>query len=92
MTNQKQRPAHEIRIGSVKATIWANRSEKAGMWYCVTFTRLYKVAGQWKRTSGFGINELPTVSRLADDALRWVQQQGGSPAQIVIPIVTQPTV
>jgi len=89
MTTQKQRPAHEIRHGSVKAAVWANQSQKTGTWYCVTFTRIYKANGVWKRTGGFGVNELPVVGKLAEEATRWIQQNGkqSGPVQTQLAIV-----
>jgi hypothetical protein len=90
MTNQKQRPAHEIRVRTVKASIWANQSQKSGTWYCVTFQRIYKVGDVWKRTSGFGVNDLPEISRLAEQATRWIEQTTKMPVQIELPMVTQP--
>jgi len=37
----KQRPAHEIRLGRIKATIWANQGDN-GPWFNVTLSRNYK--------------------------------------------------
>ena len=74
MTTQKQRPVHELRIGNVKAAIWANQSQKNSTWYCVTFTRIYKAKDGWKRSNGFGTNELRLLSKLADEAMLWIQQ------------------
>ena len=40
-TMTKDSPAYEVRLGSIKATIWRNESVK-GTHYNVTFSRLYK--------------------------------------------------
>ncbi len=45
--NGKQRPAHEIRLGRIKATIWANQNDN-GTWYNVTLSRSYKDGDEWK--------------------------------------------
>lgn len=37
----KQKPVHEVRVGSVKAAIWENPTEN-GVRHNVTFERLYK--------------------------------------------------
>lgn len=92
MTTQKQKPAHEIRVGTIKASIWANQSQKTGTWYCVTFQRSYKIGDVWKRTSGFGINDLPVVSKLADKAALWIELTTKHPVQLELPAVTQAAV
>jgi hypothetical protein len=35
------KPVHEIRLGAVKAAVWANNSA-SGLWHSVSFGRLYK--------------------------------------------------
>jgi hypothetical protein len=73
MTNtEKRRPAHEIRLGGVKAAIWKNQSAKSGTWYSVTLARLYKQGDTWKRSDSFGPSELPLVSNVADMAAQWI--------------------
>ena len=42
-------PAHEVRIGRLRATIWQNHHETQGAWYSITLTRSYKDGqGQWQ--------------------------------------------
>lgn len=50
MANNK--PVHEVRLGVVKAAIWANDT-KVGVRYGVTFQRLYKDGEEWKTTDSF---------------------------------------
>jgi hypothetical protein len=69
MTQQK--PAHEIRLGSIKATIWANETQN-GRRFNVTVCRLYK---EWKRTESFGRDDLPLVAKVADLAHTFIFQQ-----------------
>lgn len=73
MDNQKRRPAHEIRLGGVKAAVWKNHSDKTGTWYSVTIARLYKQGNSWKSSDSFGPSELPLVSKVADQATQWIQ-------------------
>lgn len=73
MDKEKRKPIHELRLGSVKAAIWENKSEKTGTWYSVTLNRLYKQGESWKRSDSFGPNELPLVSKIADMATLWIQ-------------------
>ena len=43
--NTKNKPVHDVRLGAIKAAIWANSTPK-GTRYSVTLTRLYK-DGDW---------------------------------------------
>lgn len=72
--NGKQRPAHEIRLGRIKATIWANQSDN-GSWYNVVLSRNYKDGDEWKSSSSFGRDELLTVAKVADLANTWIHNQ-----------------
>ena len=72
----KQKPAHEIRLGRIKATIWENESEQ-GTRYNVTVTRLYKDGDDWKQTASFGREDLPLVAKVVDMAHSWTYEQAG---------------
>ena len=51
-TNNNSKPAAELRIGTVKATVWEN--EVGGITHHnVTFSRIYPEGGQWKTTQSF---------------------------------------
>ncbi len=71
MDNEKQRPAHEIRYGRIKATIWQNDSDQ-GTFYGVQFCRLYKTGDDWRTTDSFNRDDLPLLSRVADKAFDWM--------------------
>jgi hypothetical protein len=71
MTNQ---PAQEIRLGLIRATIWANAPEQ-GVRYNVIFSRLYKSADQWQDAATFARDDLLLVAKLADLAHSWIVQQ-----------------
>ena len=70
----RQRPANELRIGSIKATIWKNDTA-AGVRYNVTLSRLYKDGEQWKSTESFGRDDLLVVAKVADQAHTWICEQ-----------------
>ena len=72
----KQKPAHEIRLGRIKATIWENESEQ-GTRYNVTVNRLYKDGDEWKQTASFGREDLPLVAKVVDMAHSWTYEQTG---------------
>ena len=71
----KQKPVHEIRLGRIKAAIWANETDN-GTRHNVTITRLYKDGDEWKTSTSFGREELPLVAKIADLAHTWIYQQG----------------
>ena len=72
----KQKPAHEIRLGRIKATIWENETEN-GSRYNVTISRLYKDGDEWKQSTSFGRDDLPLVAKVADLAHTWTYEQAG---------------
>jgi hypothetical protein len=76
------RPVHEVRLGRVKATVWANQSEN-GLWYSVQVGRLYKDAEQqqWKIADGFHRDDLPLVMKVADRVHTWLYENAGSAAR-----------
>ena len=73
---EKQKPAHEIRLGRIKATIWENETDN-GTGHNVTVSRLYKDGDQWKQTTSFGREDLPLVAKVADLAHTWIYEQAG---------------
>ena len=76
-TMPKDKPAHEVRIGAIKAAIWKNDTAN-GVRYNVTFSRIYKDKedGQWKSTDSFGRDDLLALGKVADLAHSWIFQQG----------------
>jgi hypothetical protein len=70
----KQKPAHEIRLGRVKATIWANETDN-GTRHNVSVNRLYKDGDEWKQTSSFSRDDLPLVAKVVDLAHLWIYEQ-----------------
>jgi hypothetical protein len=70
----KNAPAHEIRLGAVKATIWENETTN-GTRHNVTVARLYKDGDEWKRTESFGRDDLLLVAKVVDLAHSWIFEQ-----------------
>ena len=70
----KTRPAHEVRLGSIKAAVWKNETE-AGVRYNVTFSRLYKDGDQWGSTESFGRDDLLLLAKVADQTHSWICAQ-----------------
>lgn len=67
----KQQPAHEIRLGRVKAIIWANQTDN-GPRHNVQLRRLYKDGSDWKEADSFGRDDLPLAAKVLDQAHTWI--------------------
>ncbi len=67
----KQKPVHEVRLGRIKAAIWANETDN-GTRHNVVITRLYKDGEEWETSTSFGREELPLVAKIADMAHTWI--------------------
>jgi hypothetical protein len=76
MSKSKDKPVHEVRLGSIKAAIWRNDTA-TGARHNVTFTRIYKdrEEDQWKSTDSFGRDDLLLVGKVADQAHTWIMEQ-----------------
>lgn len=70
-----ERPVHEIRLGRVKASLWANRTE-GGFRFNVTVCRIYKEGDQWRTSESFGREEIPLVCKALDMAHTWLLTEG----------------
>lgn len=73
----KDKPVHEVRVGVVKAAIWANET-KHGIRDSVAPQWLYKDGDDWKTTESFGRDELPLVSKVADVVHTRIYREGGN--------------
>ena len=77
-TNNK--PVAELRTGTVKATVWEN--EVGGITHHnVTFSRIYRDEERWKTTHSFGLNNLLTLAKLADQAHTLIAERNAEAAQ-----------
>lgn len=72
--SNKNKPVHEIRLGAVKAAIWANDT-KFGVRHAATFQRVYKDGEEWKTTDSFNREDLPLLVKVADMAHTWIYQE-----------------
>lgn len=72
MATHTNKPAHTLRCGGIKATIWKNNSER-GPFYSATFSRPFKGAeGQWRNGASFGLADLEAISILTAQAKAWI--------------------
>jgi len=74
MTNA--RPVTQIRLGPVRASIWANETA-SGTRYNVTLGRLYQKDGEWKTSTSFGQDELLVLCKALDVAYMWIAEKRG---------------
>ena len=65
------KPAHEIKLGRIRATIWANDSED-GLWFSVSVARLYKVDSRWKESTSFSRDDIPIAVKAMELAYSWI--------------------
>lgn len=70
----ENKPAHEIRLYGLRATIWKNESEK-GTFYNTTFERNYRAGEEWKSTDSFGRDDLLTLAFIAQQCFAWIAEQ-----------------
>ena len=73
------RPVHEVRLGRIRAAIWANSTE-TGVRHNVTVSRLFKddKSGEWRDSQSFGRDDLSLVGKVCDLAHTWIYQQASS--------------
>ena len=68
------KPGHEIRVNGIRATIWANPTDK-GVRYNTTFERTYRDGEEWKTTDSYGRDDLLVLPYVAKEAFRWIVSQ-----------------
>lgn len=75
------KPVHQVRLGTIKAAIWANRTRRNTIRYTVTIQRIYKDMGLWKRTETFRRDDLLLLGKVLDLAHSWIVAQPTKPAE-----------
>jgi hypothetical protein len=79
MTMTKTKPVHEVRLGTIRAAVWANETKNGGTRYNVTFSRLYKdeATGSWRDSTSYSREDLPVIGKVADIVHTWLYTQNG---------------
>ncbi|HEX2522389.1 MAG TPA: hypothetical protein VHP35_09695, partial [Terriglobia bacterium] len=77
-TPVSRKPVHELRLGRLKAAIWENPTDN-GVRYNVTFARLYKDETGWHSNDSFGLDDLLSLAKLADQTHTWIVQKQQEP-------------
>ncbi len=71
-----RRPVHEIRLGRVKAAIFANQSD-SGTWHNVVLKRLYRDSdGNWRSSDSFSRDDLLLIGKVTDLCHSWIYEEG----------------
>jgi len=65
------KPAHEIRNGGVKATIWSNDKADA-IRHTVSLSRSYKAGEEWKQVHSFHKSDLAKLISVLTEAEQWI--------------------
>jgi hypothetical protein len=74
---EKQKPAHTIRLGRIKAAVWKNQNDDVTR-YNVTVCRIYKNGDAWKESASYGRDDLPLVCKALDQAHTWIFEQAAA--------------
>lgn len=69
--NGGNKPVHAIRLGRIRASIWANQNEH-GIFYSVKISRSYRDGEGWKSTDNFGRDDLLLAGKVLDMAHTWI--------------------
>jgi hypothetical protein len=70
----RQRPIHEIQLGSVRASIWEDRSFD-GLRYRVSLSRVSRDGEESTRMDRFEADDLAVVAEVVDLAHLWICEQ-----------------
>lgn len=68
----KQKPAHEIKVGGIRATIWANNDKGGSQSFFVCASRTFMLKGEWCQTSIFYNSHLPKLIEVLTKAHQWI--------------------
>jgi len=71
----KKQPAHEIKLGRIRVTIWANEAEDHEVRFNAVVSRLYKSGDVWKDTTSLKYDDLPVASKAIDMAFNWIHKK-----------------
>lgn len=69
----KAKPVDEVRLGEVRAAIWANRTEK-GVMYNATFVRRYKTGDKYRSTNSFSRDDLTLLAIAIDTVTKRIEE------------------
>jgi len=68
----KNKPTHEIRLGRIRAAIWANETEDRQVWFSTTISKSYKNGTEWRDTNTLSRDDLPLAVKALEMAYSWI--------------------
>jgi hypothetical protein len=72
----ENRPVNEIRIGSIRVTIWLNPQESGAPRYNVTASRSYKnKEGDWRDVNSYDYADMPSLVEVLQQAKSWLRDR-----------------
>lgn len=73
----KNKPAWEVRIGSIRAVAWQNENKNTGQpWFNVEINRRFKQGDEYKDSSSFnGLADLCQVKQAVELAIGWLSHR-----------------
>lgn len=74
-----QKPAHEIRNGGIKATIWPNEGNGKPR-HTVSVIRNFKAGEEWRQSTSFHRSDLPKLIAVLTEAETWMTTNEPSPS------------
>lgn len=82
-TRAKNKPAHIIRLGTIKAVVWTNQGARSPVAHSVQLLRIWRDdAGTWHETTSLYRDDLLVAAKVLDLAHTWMHQQGTPNAAI----------
>lgn len=83
-SSEDKRPIETIRLGAIKANVWANENGN-GVMYNVKFSRIYRLSEEqrgegddgWREAKSFGRDDLLKLGKVADLAHTFCYEQNG---------------
>ena len=72
---ERKPPAHEIKYGLVRVSIWRNDGQQ-GPWFSTTVSRRFLDAktNEWRTATSFGRSDLLTLALALNEAARWIYE------------------
>lgn len=76
--HEATRPVHTVRYGSIKGAVWKNMVDAGNnsrAMYNVTFSRSYRDNEEWKDSTSFGVDDLLTLGKVANECHSFIHAQ-----------------
>ena len=68
-------PAHVVRFGTIKISIWRNQKQGSADHFTAAPARIYKNGDRWVESQRFSRDDLLVLAKAADVAHTWICEQ-----------------